>query len=995
MRDRGFAAPEVGARLLAPAAMLLRQLPVWGKVAVVAVLLALPLALALPATISVARNGERTTLRELSGLPSAVSLNYLALALGRCAAGESTGTFSSPGLARAVRSVDRSLAEARVSRGLREHWSDLRRSLLAGKKDGCPSYATLRTENENGETPLHSLVHLSQHLADDTALSLDGHRDTLYLQSMLTVHLPRLTTGMVQVHGALSAGFTGSRLAADALAPAILAHGSAERLSGVLRHAELQPRSAVAREARSSLAALQRWTGQQSEAVRVASRDDFSASPGIDIQAPQQFAAVERLVELANSELSARLEARAAQQRQAWMWPTAVAVSAIAVVLYLMLALAWSISRDLREIQAALLAAVTGRRRRGTAPSGRDELRSVNAAVARASDEVAALLGQLRRQAFQDDLTSLANRAMFVRRLHEALEHAVETGAGLAVCVLDLDRFKEVNDTHGHSVGDDLIRVAAERFAAAVRPQDVIGRLGGDEFGVLLEDVTLEEALAAAERVSASLREPIVAGGVSLFAAVSTGVAMMHGGSRTADQLLHEADMAMYNAKASGRGQVRVFRDEMLLTDPRMARAELQALLEDPHGVEMHFQPICELGSAGILGYEALARFPGREHRHVNAWFDLARTCGMGPALEARALRLALARADRPVGTYLGVNVSPSTILSAEVQDALDGDLTGIVVEITEDSQLTADLLDAAVEPIRRRGALIAVDDTGAGYANFKHLLRLRPDIVKLDYDMVAGVHQSPEKRALVESLVSFCQRTNSTLCAEGVEVMEELVTLTDLGVRVAQGNFFGVPARHFATTASPMAQEACVRAPSSDGELLPVLARLGAATRISDLALALRGLLGPLRADTVELSLLSQDRLLMVEYESTAAEVVYRVEDFPSTGLCLETGTLLQIRVDDPEADRAEVRLLRALGFGALLLVPVMHNGTGIALIEVYAKGARSWSIQDVRRMADVAAATAGALVRLRGKDLAYGVLERRVWTGSAVAEAPGTLAR
>ena len=212
----------------------------------------------------------------------------------------------------------------------------------------------------------------------------------------------------------------------------------------------------------------------------------------------------------------------------------------------------------------------------------------------------------------------------------------------------------------------------------------------------------------------------------------------------------------------------------------------------------MVFQPIADLRDGRVTGYEALARFPGREHRRIDEWFALARDCGCGPALEAAALRAAFATSDLPADTYLSVNVSPRTLLSADVAEVLDRDLSTVVVEITEDSQLEVDLVEAAIGPLRARSALIAVDDTGAGYANLKQLVRLRPDVVKLDRELVSAVHRHPEKRALVEALVSFCRRTGAKLCAEGIEEVEELLALAELGVHLGQGWFLGRPGSTF-----------------------------------------------------------------------------------------------------------------------------------------------------------------------------------------------------
>jgi len=588
--------------------------------------------------------------------------------------------------------------------------------------------------------------------------------------------------------------------------------------------------------------------------------------------------------------------------------------------------------------------------------------------------EAQALAEQLRHRAFHDELTGLANRALFVDRLRQALARTSRTRQAMSVCILDLDGFKAVNDNHGHQAGDDLLRAVSARFRSAVRPADTVARLGGDEFGVLIEDASPDDAMVVARRLAGSLLGPLRIAGVEVATSTSVGLTSVSGRECTADQVMDEADTAMYQAKTSGRGLLRTFELSMLRTDPRAVAHEVEELLADHDGLMVAFQPICELSNGKVVGYEALTRFPGREHRSVEDWFRVARDCGRGPELDAAALRNALGAPRPPQGTYLAVNVSPVSLTADEVQEALSGDLHGILVEITEDSELEVEALKAVVQPLRDRGARIAVDDTGAGYANLKQLVRLRPDVVKLDRELVTGVHIHPEKRALVEALASFCLRTDADLCAEGIESVDELVTLVDVGVTHGQGWFLGRPASAF-TGPEFDAVAAITGLPRVNERIdpTPVLARIAASPKVFDVAGALRGLANLTAVDDVALSLIAGDELRIVtQHAWTTSADVYLLGDYPATQLTLNTASPISIRVDDPGADPAEVRQLREIGFGTLLMVPVVDGTDQLALIEWFCVATRDWSAAELRLARDIAEATREVLVRFRKSDLA-----------------------
>ena len=400
----------------------------------------------------------------------------------------------------------------------------------------------------------------------------------------------------------------------------------------------------------------------------------------------------------------------------------------------------------------------------------------------------------LREQARTDGLTGLLNHRACHDRLGAEVAVAAATQRPLSVVVLDLDHFKAVNDAYGHAEGDRLLVAVAERIRTAVRADDVVARLGGEEFALILPGVDGGGAAEAAERARAAIAG-LEIGGRRL--SCSAGVATHPADAPDASGLLEVADGALYWAKRSGRDQSRRY-------DARLAgqlsgagqQAEVEALLARRDAVVPVFQPVLELATGRVAGYEALARMPGDVVRPPDQWFAQAHRCGLGAELEAAALRAALAAPDRPGLTFLALNVSPGALLSAPVRHVLRGDLSGLVIELTEHQLFTADpSLDRELAGLRARGARIALDDAGNGYAGLQQIIRLAPEIIKLDRSLVDGVAGDPHRFALLEALISFAATTRAAVCAEGVETLEDLAVLASLDVTYAQGWALARPA--------------------------------------------------------------------------------------------------------------------------------------------------------------------------------------------------------
>src|SRR5256885_105772 len=422
---------------------------------------------------------------------------------------------------------------------------------------------------------------------------------------------------------------------------------------------------------------------------------------------------------------------------------------------------------------------------------------------------------QLRHRAFHDPLTQLPNRALLLDRIEQAM--AREPRA-IALLFVDLDDFKVVNDTLGHAAGDGLLTAVAARLRGCLRSADTAARLGGDEFALLLEEVVdPSEGERVAARVLDTMRRPFSLHGEPVHVNVSVGLVVAGSSEMSVDELLRRADFAMYAAKRNGKSRTEQFdatadaelAEEFQRTAPvndeaervtwfaraEEQRAEIELVLEDAATRIGHvFQPIVDLRTGLVAGYEALARFEG-SRRPPNAWFAQAHRCGLGIELEMVAARAQLSAPGRPRGTRLSINLSPSAMLSAEAEQLLGGDLSHLVIEVTEDELMAeGGALEERLAQLRRRGARLAVDDIGAGYAGLKQVMRLQPDILKLDLSLVTRVSSDPAKGAMVDALVRYSRRIGAEVCAEGVESLEDLEALADLDVTYGQGFVLASP---------------------------------------------------------------------------------------------------------------------------------------------------------------------------------------------------------
>ena len=415
-------------------------------------------------------------------------------------------------------------------------------------------------------------------------------------------------------------------------------------------------------------------------------------------------------------------------------------------------------------------------------------------------------LAESRLQARTDDLTGLINR----RGFYERLAHTVtETDAvAAAVLVVDLDRFKEVNDSLGHHVGDELLTLVGRRLAEVIRGGDTLARLGGDEFAVLLRGADARAAWAAAERLRASLVPPFEVGGVTVHMDASVGIAVWPDHAATVAELLQRADIAMYAAKAERSGVQAYHGDsDGQLRDRLALIGELRSALDRGEFV-LHYQPKLELDRQVVSGVEALVRWqhPERGLLFPDSFLEVAERAGLMRRLTltvlGEALRQCRAWWDAGLRVSVAVNLSPSNLLDVELPDLVDGLLasfglppSALELEITETVLMLDRVRSAAVlSTLRDLGVRIAVDDYGTGYSSLAYLRELPVDELKLDKSFVMHLDADPLAAAIVRSTVGLAHSLGLRMVAEGVETASALETLRRYGCDVAQGYHLGRP---------------------------------------------------------------------------------------------------------------------------------------------------------------------------------------------------------
>jgi diguanylate cyclase (GGDEF)-like protein/PAS domain S-box-containing protein len=422
---------------------------------------------------------------------------------------------------------------------------------------------------------------------------------------------------------------------------------------------------------------------------------------------------------------------------------------------------------------------------------------------------------QLQHRAFYDPLTDLPNRALFLDRLQHMF-HRARRALGnplFAVLYLDLDRFKAINDSLGHDAGDELLVATARRLERCLRPGDTLARLGGDEFTVLLDDISCEaDATGVAERIHEELAAPLDVRGFEMFTSVSVGIAMSSAGYECPEDMLRDADTAMYRAKAGGRARHQVFAGDMHQRAVSSLRLEtdLRRALERKEIVP-YYQPIVDLDDGAVVAFEALARWrhPTRGLLPPDLFIPVAEETGLVVAIGEFMLGEACRQVrewqrKHPRWSALGISVNVSGrqlsqgALAAEVERALAAtglDPACLTLEITE-SALMHNLSAGASVVQRLHGLLVGLhlDDFGTGYSSLAYLHSFPVHALKIDQSFVNRMDRAPQQSAIVKAIVSLAQNLGMEVIAEGVETRAQADALRALGCQRGQGFLFSPP---------------------------------------------------------------------------------------------------------------------------------------------------------------------------------------------------------
>ncbi len=426
--------------------------------------------------------------------------------------------------------------------------------------------------------------------------------------------------------------------------------------------------------------------------------------------------------------------------------------------------------------------------------------------------EVQRKTAQLENLAYYDPLTDLANRKLFMEQLEQATQSGKRSGRGFALMFIDLDGFKHINDTLGHAEGDNLLKQIAHNLRACLRESDIVARLGGDEFTVLSLDTTNEfQALAVAEKLLAALSTPVTLSHQQITPSGSIGITLFPNDGESSSELMQNADLAMYKAKADGRNNYQFFSSDL----QKHAQQRLQIEGELRHAIRhnqfhLEYQPVICLNTGSVLGVEALLRWEHPERGRIppDEFIPVAEESGLITTLGNWVIRQACREIDALNRTrdgmpiQLAINLSPLQLhhrnLLQTIEDALAGlslNADQITFEVTESTLM--DRIDESLivlNKIRRLGSRIAIDDFGTGYSSLSMLKLLPVNSVKIDRSFVRDIDTDGDDREIVAAIVSIGHRLGLKVVAEGAETREQLQFLCAHRCDTAQGFLFSRP---------------------------------------------------------------------------------------------------------------------------------------------------------------------------------------------------------
>ncbi len=421
---------------------------------------------------------------------------------------------------------------------------------------------------------------------------------------------------------------------------------------------------------------------------------------------------------------------------------------------------------------------------------------------------------QLLHNAFHDTLTGLANRALFGDRLDMAMAGARRRPSGqFAVLFFDLDRFKNVNDSLGHNVGDQLLVALARRLETIIRPGDSVARIGGDEFAILVNDMhDVGDAIQVAERILEGFEAPFPIDSNEVFISASIGIAIHGQDTIDADAMLRDADIAMYRAKASGKGRYEIFDPEMHASAVALLKIETELRRAVDRGeFVMHYQPIVALKERKIMGFEGLVRWQHPERGLVApaGFITVAEETGLIVPLgwwvmeqSCRQIREWQLEFPMDPPLFISVNVSGRIFVDNHVVEGILDILgrTGLPpeslrLEVTENVILEhSEAVMTKMQQLRAMGVQLSIDDFGTGYSSLSYLQRFQYDTLKIDRSFISGMQVGTDSQAIVETILTLASTLGIGVIAEGIETAEQMIKLRDLDCPQGQGFWFARP---------------------------------------------------------------------------------------------------------------------------------------------------------------------------------------------------------
>lgn len=418
---------------------------------------------------------------------------------------------------------------------------------------------------------------------------------------------------------------------------------------------------------------------------------------------------------------------------------------------------------------------------------------------------------ELEKMAKTDALTGLANRTLLKERIREALLACTSGRRAPAVVVLDLDSFKVINDTLGHSAGDAALVEVASRLRSAVRDTDTVARLGGDEFAILITEATHSEVLQIANRASESLRDSVRIGTEAVWAMASMGVCIGAPGY-PAEALMRDADIAMYQAKGGGRNNVQVFHPDMLEAVRERSRTTAELGKATGSGqLALMYQPVVDMTSGNVVGMEALLRWnhPVRGTIMPDSFIGIAEETGLIYELGRWVLHEGIAQLHRwnqaapdLVDFRLHINLSATELLRGDLLDDVRNTLSihgvhpqRLVLEITETVLMTRGTGEQQVlKELRQLGVGLQIDDFGTGYSSISYLGSLPADTVKVDQSLISTMDQDPQRQLFVAAVLQLVSAAGLNAIVEGIETAEQADQLRAMGCLYGQGYFYSRP---------------------------------------------------------------------------------------------------------------------------------------------------------------------------------------------------------